>query len=322
MKKIACLLCCILFLTACGAGQNVSGGGEAGFSHEHSQMPSQTPESSAAPTQAPTESPSAASTQAPTQVPAQSPAAQAPAASPASQFTKEEISQKSNKTVGWGLRKIPGSRPEFGSSVEETMKKYGCMYVGSDQQPVLYLTFDEGYENGYTASILDTLKKTGVKAAFFITGPYLKNSRDLVDRMVAEGHIVGNHTINHPSLPSVSPEEMEQEVLGLDKQFYDIYGKHMTYIRPPKGEYSERTLAVSKSLGYTDVFWSFAYKDWETDNQKGADYAYEEVMKNLHNGAILLLHAVSKDNAEALERIIDNARANGYSFKNLDEFVY
>ena len=318
MKKIACLLCCILFLTACGAEQDVSGGGEAGFSHEHSQMPSQTPESSAAPTQAPTEAPS----QAPTQVPAQSPAAQAPAASPASQFTKEEISQKSNKTVGWGLRKIPGSRPEFGSSVEETMKKYGCMYVGSDQQPVLYLTFDEGYENGYTASILDTLKKTGVKAAFFITGPYLKNSRDLVDRMVAEGHIVGNHTINHPSLPSVSPEEMEQEVLGLDKQFYDIYGKHMTYIRPPKGEYSERTLAVSKSLGYTDVFWSFAYKDWETDNQKGADYAYEEVMKNLHNGAILLLHAVSKDNAEALERIIDNARANGYSFKNLDEFVY
>lgn len=226
----------------------------------------------------------------------------------------------SNKTVGWGFRPIAGARPEFTKEQMSLMDKYGCIDIGNAEDKSIYLTFDEGYENGYTAKILDTLKKHNVPAAFFITEPYLKKNADLVDRMVKEGHIVGNHTVNHPSLPSLGDEEIERELLDLDRKFFDLYGKNMKYLRPPMGEYSERTLYISKKLGYTNVFWSFAYRDWETDNQKGANYALEQVKKGLYNGAVLLLHAVSKDNAEALESIIEEARNRGYVFKSLDEF--
>ena len=89
--------------------------------------------------------------------------------------------------------------------------------------------------------------------------------------MVDEGHEVGNHTVNHPSMPSCSDEELEKEVLDLDRKFYEEYGKSMKYLRPPMGEFSERTLSITKSLGYTNVFWSFAYRDWETDKQRGKD---------------------------------------------------
>ena len=210
----------------------------------------------------------------------------------------------SNALNGWGYRKISGARPEFTSGQVALMDKYNCIYMGSPDEKKVYLTFDEGYENGYTAEILDTLKAEGVKAAFFITGPYFDKNTDLVDRMVAEGHIVGNHTVNHPSLPSVSDEKFEAELLDLDKKFYARYGKAMKYLRPPMGEYSERTLSLSNKLGYTNAFWSFAYRDWETDNQKGTDYAYEQVMDGIHNGIVILLHAVSVDNTRALLREI------------------
>lgn len=229
-------------------------------------------------------------------------------------------SNLSNELNGWGFRKVAGARPEFTSGQKALMDKYDCIYMGNEKEKIVYLTFDEGYENGYTASILDTLKETGVKAAFFITGPYLKNNGDLVDRMVNEGHTVGNHSVNHPSLPVLSDEKLEEELLSLDRQFYDRYGISMKYLRPPKGEYSERTLYLSKKLGYTNVFWSFAYKDWETNNQKGAEYAYNQVMMGVHNGIVILLHAVSRDNAEALGRIIKDLKADGYKFAVLDEY--
>lgn len=94
----------------------------------------------------------------------------------------------------------------------------------------------------------------------------------------------------------------------------------MRFLRPPKGEYSERTLAITNKLGYENMFWSFAYDDWYRDKIRGADYAYKIVMDNLHNGAILLLHAVSKDNADALDMIIKGAREKGYSFGDIEEF--
>ena len=231
-----------------------------------------------------------------------------------------DTSQYSNEKNGWGFRKIEGERPEFTKGQIATMEKFDCIYLGSSDEKALYLTFDEGYENGYTKPILDTLKKRGVKAAFFVTGPYLKEQTEIIDQMVANGHTVGNHTVNHPSLPDKSDAEVIKEITELNDFFYEKYGFSMKYFRPPMGEYSDRTLALANSLGYTTVFWSFAYKDWETDNQKGTDYAYKTVTNGLHNGGVILLHAVSKDNAAALDSIITYAENMGYEFKTLDEY--
>jgi peptidoglycan-N-acetylmuramic acid deacetylase len=247
--------------------------------------------------------------------------------SAASSISSEDIFEVSKVTTPeqlnmlrrWGISRKPnGQTPDADPGTPTLLAKYNSFYIGDTSKKEIFLTFDEGYENGYTNKILDVLRDNNVKAVFFITGPYLKGQQDLVRRMVEEGHIVGNHTIHHPSLPSLSDQELEEELLGLDRTFSEKFGQHMKYLRPPKGEYSERTLKISQDLGYRNMFWSFAYDDWYRDRVRGADYAYNIVMRNLHNGAVLLLHAVSKDNADALDRIIKGARAEGYTFGNVD----
>ena len=231
---------------------------------------------------------------------------------------KEDTSTLSNKKIGWYFsRGKDHAKPTFGKDLTVPADKYDSIYLFPGEEKIIYLTFDEGYENGYTAQILDTLKEKNVKATFFITGPYLNKEEELVRRMVEEGHTVGNHTINHPSMPDCDDEKLEKEILDLDRKFYDTFGKSMKYLRPPMGEFSERTLSISRSLGYTNVFWSFAYRDWEVDNQKGTQYAIDTVLSGLHPGEVMLLHAVSKDNANALGTIIDEARKMGYEFGEL-----
>lgn len=224
----------------------------------------------------------------------------------------------SNKSSGWGFKKNKGEAPDIPSKTQELLKKYNAAYMGSPSDRVLYLTFDEGYENGYTSQILDVLKKTETPAAFFITGPYLKKETELIQRMLDEGHIVGNHTVNHPNLAKCTLEKAAAEIRELSESFKSAYGQDMCYMRPPEGEYSEQLLALASDMGYKTVFWSFAYKDWDVKVQKGADYALNSTVPYLHNGAVILLHAVSKDNAAALEQIIITAREQGYVFKSLD----
>lgn len=230
-----------------------------------------------------------------------------------------DYSALDNKGSGWGFKKNKGAEPDIPAATKTLFEKYNTYYMDQRKTKTLYLTFDEGYENGYTGQILDTLKKCGVPAAFFITGPYLKTEKPLVERMLAEGHIVGNHTVHHPNLPKLGDAgQMADELNALAEEFYETYQVKMAYMRPPEGEFSERLLAVASDLGYKTVFWSFAYKDWDPNKQSGPDYAFSQVMPYLHDGAILLLHAVSKDNAEALERIITYAREQGYEFCSLD----
>lgn len=224
-----------------------------------------------------------------------------------------------DKKQGWGLKKNKNAPPDVPETIVELLEKYGAIYK-SNEEKTLYLTFDEGYENGYTAKILDVLKENKVPAAFFVTGPYIKEEADLVKRMTEEGHIVGNHTINHPSLPEISDEEIKLELENLTQRYFDLTGKEMKFFRAPKGEYSERTLKVTSQMGYTNVFWSFAYKDWEINNQKGTGYAYNQIMDGVHDGAILLLHAVSRDNAEILDKVIKDLKSQGYIFKSLTDF--
>lgn len=192
-------------------------------------------------------------------------------------------------------------------------------YDTKTRDKAIYLTFDCGYDNGYTDKILDVLKEKNVKAAFFCTVDELKSAPDVIARMIKEGHIVGNHSTTHASFDEISRSEMTKEIQDCDNYLRTNFGYTSPYFRFPKGNYSECALELVGSLGYTSVFWSLSYADWDTKAQKGADYAFEKVTSRLHPGAIILLHAVSADNAGAMGRIIDYAREQGYVFKSLDE---
>lgn len=232
--------------------------------------------------------------------------------------TNYDTSKLSNTKQSWYfVANNNNTQPQGNGSV--ALNKYNAYYVGNPNEKKIYLTFDEGYENGYTSKILDVLKAKNVKAAFFVTKPYIESDPELVKRMVAEGHLVGNHSVKHLSSPTLSDSQLKNELTETAQAFEKVTGQAMPKVfRPPMGEYSERTLAVTSNMGYKTVFWSFAYKDWITTAQPGKDVAYNTVMSKYHNGAVLLLHAVSKSNTEALGDIIDSLRAKGYTFDTLN----
>jgi len=228
---------------------------------------------------------------------------------------------ENNKTIGWGIKRAKNNmQPDVGIANKKLLEENEGICLGSDLEKVIYLTFDEGYEAGYTENILNTLKENDVKATFFITSHYLNTASELVERMINEGHIVGNHTVNHPSMPSISNEEIEKEIMQLHQAVYEKFNYEMKYIRPPKGEFNERTLKKSLELGYKTVMWSFAYCDWDEKKQPSIENAKEMIIDNFHNGEIMLLHPNSKTNSEVLNTIIKEAKSQGYEFKLLDQF--
>jgi peptidoglycan-N-acetylmuramic acid deacetylase len=231
----------------------------------------------------------------------------------------EQIGALPADKLGWG----PGTngdgdgRPYGALDSQEKYGKYDAYYIAPNSGKI-YLTFDEGYENTYTASILDTLKEKNVKAVFFITYPYATSQPDLVRRMVAEGHIVGNHSTGHLSFPDMPLQEAADDITKLHEYVKANFGYTMTLFRPPMGEFSERSLALAQSLGYSSIFWSVAYRDWEVDNQPLTIEAMDTLLSRCHPGAIYLLHAVSQTNAEILGEFIDNVRAKGFEFTRFD----
>ena len=201
------------------------------------------------------------------------------------------------------------------------LNKYHGIALGNQEKPYLYLTFDLGYEAGYTEKILDVLKENNVTATFFITGHYVNTAEELVQRMIDEGHIVGNHTVNHKSMPSLSKEEITKELMNLHTAIYEQYHYEMKYMRPPKGEYSEASLDATTKLGYIPVMWSFAYADWDEAKQPSKQEGINKIIQNVHNGEIILLHATSKTNMEILKTVITQIKEMGYEFESLDAFV-
>ena len=226
-----------------------------------------------------------------------------------------------NKKIGWGIKRNNNhEQPDVGSKNREVLENNNGICLGNKEKKILYLTFDEGYEAGYTSKILKTLKENQVKATFFITAHYLNTQADLVKQMIEEGHIVGNHTVNHKSMPDLSEKELKKEIMDLHNSIYEKFNYEMKYIRPPKGEFSERTLKITSSLGYKTVMWSFAYEDWNENKQPNEEKAKEKIINNLHNGAIILLHGNSKTNTNILDTVIKEAKKMGYEFKSLEEF--
>ncbi len=204
------------------------------------------------------------------------------------------------------------------SYFESTGYKAVC-YDTKTAEKVIYLTFDCGWENGYTDDVLDTLKEKKVPAAFFCTLEHIKKSPELIARMIKEGHIVGNHSAKHPNFAEIDRQRMADEILECDNYLRENFGYTSSFFRFPEGCYTENAIELVHSMGFTSVFWSSAYADWDVSKTKGKDYAFETVTSRLHPGAILLLHSVSPDNAAALGDIIDWARQNGYEFKALTE---
>ena len=200
------------------------------------------------------------------------------------------------------------------------LQRQQAIFLGNTNSKELYLTFDNGYENGFTPRILDILRDKQVPAVFFVTGHFVKDQAELVQRMAKEGHLIGNHSWSHPDLSQVGAERIRGEMDKVRQAVAELTGgQEMKFMRPPRGIFSDRMLSVCRELGYTGVFWSVAYKDWDVNSQRGGQYAYDSVMSQLHPGAVILLHSVSRDNVEALGRIIDAARSQGYEFKSLNE---
>lgn len=290
----------------------------------------QTPETTVPPTTVPPTTVPPETTVPPTTVP---PATEPPATNPPSVdlpaswegiglYTRAELEAMSNQKFPFGPgRTSNGVRPPYPIADQEKYGKYAGNFIGPDNGKI-YLTFDCGYE--YTATnpdgstyrvtekILDVLKEKGAKGVFFITIHYAETQYDLVRRMIDEGHIVGNHTCNHPAMPDVSIDKMIYEVMTLHDYVRDRYGYEMFLFRPPTGAFSVRSLAVVQNLGYKNVHWSFAYSDWDTENQPDLASSLELVTNSAHSGAIYLLHAISTTNASILGDVIDDLRTQGY----------
>ncbi len=225
-----------------------------------------------------------------------------------------------NKKYSWWIKRMENH--EVSQAQDEVdLSKYDAFYC--DEHPdgkVIYLTFDCGYENGYTERMLDVLKKHKAVGTFFVTKHFVKDSSPIVRRMKKEGHVVGNHTCNHPSMPDQSDETLKEEILNLEKYMKECTGYELDKVlRPPAGEYSERTLQLTKDLGYKTVFWSMAYLDYDVNNQPGREYVVEHFRQYHHNGAIPLIHNVSSSNAEALDEVLTDLEKEGYTFGSVLE---
>ncbi len=230
------------------------------------------------------------------------------------------LSQLDATKKGWGWGgggRDEKNRPMSPLVHQEKLGKYGAHFILPDSDKV-YLTFDEGYEYGYTPMILDTLKEKGVSAVFFITGHFVKTHPDLVQRMIDEGHILGNHSDKHPNYPDLPLAEAAKDLMALHEKVKKDFGYEMKLFRFPEGSYSEQMLGLVQSLGYQSVFWSFAHNDWDVKNQPLTVEAQEKIVENAHPGAIYLLHAVSRTNAEVLGEAIDLIRAKGLEFGKWD----
>ena len=225
------------------------------------------------------------------------------------------------QTGSWGLSFRQEGAAPIGNADAAHLRQYDAAYIGNTGEKVLYLTFDAGFENGYTAGILDTLKKHQVSAAFFLVGNYIEKNADLVRRMAAEGHTVGNHTMHHYDMSRLSDKaSFSKELTDLEDLYRQTVGQEMPrYYRPPQGIYSEENLRMAKELGYKTVFWSLAYVDWNQDAQPTAEAAFSKLLPRTHDGAVVLLHSTSRTNAEILDQLLTQWKDMGYRFGTIRE---
>ncbi len=234
---------------------------------------------------------------------------------------REQAAATAATADNWGLSFQQEGQPPIANASAEELAKYDTYYLGDTTKKTLYLTFDAGYENGYTSAILDALKKHHVQAAFFVVGHYLETAPELVKRMVAEGHVVGNHTYHHPDMSAIRDEAVFRAELEQTETLYkELVGADMPKLyRPPQGKYSVENLKMAQKLGCKTLFWSLAYVDWYTDKQPTAQQAFDKLIPRIHNGAVVLLHSTSATNAQILDELLTKWEQMGYTFGQISQ---
>ncbi|NLW10930.1 MAG: polysaccharide deacetylase family protein [Clostridiaceae bacterium] len=244
------------------------------------------------------------------------------------QYSEAEIGAVPSVIYGWSFNR-PAERHKnlpasLAAQIQESISPFAVIWqMPKTDKPTVYLTMDEGYEySDNTTRILNTAQDKQVGITFFITGDFIGDHPELVKRMLEEGHQIANHSVNHPSLPKLLQSEgadaMMQELYDLEKSYEKLTGAKLSrLIRPPMGEYSPQMLAVLNNNGFIPVFWSFAYVDWYVDNQPVPSAALDQILGELHDGSVILIHAVSKTNVEILPELIDGIRERGYEISLL-----
>ncbi|MEF9992043.1 MAG: delta-lactam-biosynthetic de-N-acetylase [Romboutsia sp.] len=236
--------------------------------------------------------------------------------------SKTQISNPELSTTEYSWYFNPRNDGKQPAPIQEAnfFKKYDSYYVGDSNEKIIYLSFDAGYESGNTEKILDTLKKHNAPAQFFVVEGYIKNNPEMIKRMVNEGHLVCNHSKNHLSMASITDNEnFKEEILSVEKAYKEVTGKEMPkYFRPPMGKFSEQSLKSTQDLGYSSIFWSFAYVDWYENKQPTHEFAKSKIYPRTHPGAIVLLHPNSKTNTEILDEVLTHWESEGYTLKTLD----
>lgn len=238
-------------------------------------------------------------------------------------WNEKEYPELKYDGADWGLvYGETGTQPR-GNEKPEVLKEYAAYYVGNPDDKVIYLTFDCGYENGNTDAILKALKAHDAKATFFVTGRFLEEEGELVNRMVDEGHAVGSHSYTHPDITKLPDKEsLARELDQVKEKFQEVTGKELDmYFRPPEGKCSSKTLKWSQELGYATIYWSIAHVDWNTSNQPDCEKAIQTLTSRTHPGAIVLLHNTSSTNGEILDELMDKWEEMGYTFAPLSDLV-
>lgn len=239
------------------------------------------------------------------------------------QIPRSQETSSAAQSTGWGLSfQEEGKRPAGNASIDD-LKQYNAYYASDTDQKIIYLTFDAGYENGNTPAILDALKKHQAPAVFFVVGNFIKDNPDLIRRILADDHIIGNHTMTHPDLPQISSmDAFQKELQDVEELYTSLTGKAMTkFYRPPRGIYNTENLSMAKELGYSTFFWSLAYVDWIQDQQPSREEAFQKLLTRIHPGAIVLLHNTSSTNAEILDELLTKWEEMGYEFHSLKELT-
>jgi peptidoglycan-N-acetylmuramic acid deacetylase len=235
--------------------------------------------------------------------------------------TPVSATHTTTKCYDWYFKPAKNNvQPEVIPEAKSFIDKYDTWYLGSPNDKVLYLTFDAGFDNGYHEKILDVLKKQNIPATFFVDGNFVKTKPDLVNRIISEGHILGNHSLNHPDMTKKTEfEDFKKQITGWEELVKTATGgkEGSKFFRPPMGKFSELSLQYTKELGYRTVFWSFAYADWEQDKQPEAEYAKRIIKARVHNGCVMLLHSTSRTNAVILDDLLTELKSEGYRFDTL-----
>lgn len=239
------------------------------------------------------------------------------------QIPRSQKTSSAAQSTGWGLSfQEEGKRPAGNASIDD-LKQYNAYYASDTDQKIIYLTFDAGYENGNTPAILDALKKHQAPAVFFVVGNFIKDNPDLIRRILADDHIIGNHTMTHPDLPQISSmDAFQKELQDVEELYTSLTGEAMTkFYHPPRGIYNTENLSMAKELGYSTFFWSLAYVDWIQDQQPSREEAFQKLLTRIHPGAIVLLHNTSSTNAEILDELLTKWEEMGYEFHSLKELT-